>query len=124
MKQRSKMVSISLSQNDQNLLKTFLKDETRRIMATLKMSIDIDKNEYKYLKMCCKKLDVTVNDFVNKAIIEQVESWEDKWMLEKWKREGTHKEITDELYWFEDGKVTPFTQEDLEQWKKKIGKEE
>lgn len=91
-------------------------------MATQRISIDIDKNEYKYLKMCCKKLDVTVNDFVNKAIIEQVESWEDKWMLEKWEREGTHKEITDELYWLEDGKVTPFTQEELDRWKKETGK--
>lgn len=66
-------------------------------MATHRISIDIDEDEHKYLKMCCVKLGITIKDFVINATIEQVDSWEDKWMLERWERDGIHKEIREEL---------------------------
>jgi len=33
-------------------------------MATHRISIDIDEDEHKYLKMCCAKLGVTIKQFV------------------------------------------------------------
>jgi hypothetical protein len=62
-------------------------------MATHRISIDIDEDEHKYLKMCCVKLGITIKDFVINATIEQVDSWEDKWMLERWERDGVNKEL-------------------------------
>lgn len=66
-------------------------------MATHRISIDIDENEHKYLKMCCAKLGVTIKQFVIEATIEKVDGWEDKWMLERWNRDGTCEEIEKEI---------------------------
>lgn len=60
---------------------------------THRISIDIDDDEHKYLKMCCAKLGMTIKDFVIGATIERVDACEDKWMLERWERDGTRAEI-------------------------------
>lgn len=65
-------------------------------MATHRISIDIDEEEHKYLKMCCAKLGMTIKEFVLTATIDRVDIWEDKWMLERWERDGTKEEIDKE----------------------------
>lgn len=65
-------------------------------MATHRISIDIEEDEHKYLKMCCAKLGVTIKQFVIGATIEKVDDWEDKWMLERWSRDGTREELEKE----------------------------
>lgn len=50
---------------------------------------DIPDIEHKYLKMCCAKLGVTIKSFVTKAIAEKIDAWEDVWMIEQMKKEGT-----------------------------------
>lgn len=62
-------------------------------MATHRISIDIEDDEHKYLKMCCAKLGMTIKEFVIGATIDRVDSYEDKWMLERWERDGTRDEI-------------------------------
>lgn len=62
-------------------------------MPTHRISIDIDEQEHKYLKMCCAKLGMTIKEFVIGATIDRVDAWEDKWMLERWERDGTRAEI-------------------------------
>lgn len=65
-------------------------------MANHRISIDIEEDEHKYLKMCCAKLGITIKQFVIDAIIEKVDEWEDKWMIERWSRDGTREEIEKE----------------------------
>lgn len=65
-------------------------------MTNQRISIDMEEEEHKYLKMCCAKLGVTIKQFVTQATIEKVDSWEDKWMLERWERDGTREEIEKE----------------------------
>lgn len=65
-------------------------------MATHRISIDIDEDEHKYLKMCCAKLGMTIKEFVVSATIDKVDAYEDKWMLERWERDGTRDEIEKE----------------------------
>lgn len=62
-------------------------------MATHRISVDISEDEHKYLKMCCAKLGITIKEFVIKSTIESVDACEDKWMLERWERDGTREEI-------------------------------
>lgn len=65
-------------------------------MTTHRISIDIEENEHKYLKMCCAKLGVTIKQFVLNATIDKVDDWEDKWMIERWERDGTRQELEKE----------------------------
>lgn len=65
-------------------------------MAAHRISIDIDEDEHKYLKMCCAKLGMTIKQFVTNATIERVDAWEDKWMLERWERDGTREQMEKE----------------------------
>lgn len=65
-------------------------------MATHRISIDIEDDEHKYLKMCCAKLGMTIKEFVIGATIDRVDSYEDKWMLERWARDGTNEELARE----------------------------
>lgn len=65
-------------------------------MATHRISIDIDEDEHKYLKMCCAKLGITIKQFVISATIDKVDAYEDKWMLERWERDGTKEELAKE----------------------------
>ncbi|MBA3603720.1 MAG: hypothetical protein H0W50_08790 [Parachlamydiaceae bacterium] len=65
-------------------------------MTTHRISIDIEEAEHKYLKMCCAKLGMTIKQFVTSAAIERVDNWEDKWMLERWERDGTREEMEKE----------------------------
>lgn len=65
-------------------------------MATHRISIDIDEDEHKYLKMCCAKLGMTIKEFVIGATIDRVDAYEDKWMLERWERDGTRQELEKE----------------------------
>ena len=62
-------------------------------MTTHKISIDIEEDEHKYLKMCCAKLGMTIKQFVTSSVIERVDEWEDKWMLERWELDGTREEM-------------------------------
>jgi hypothetical protein len=72
-----------------------------------RLSVDIDEEEYKYLKMCCVKLGMTIKDFVLKATIESVDSWEDIWMLDredekllnKINKRKKEKTISHEKFW-------------------------
>jgi hypothetical protein len=66
-------------------------------MATQRISIDIDEEEHKYLKMCCLKLGMTIKEFAAQSIIESVDAWEDTWMLERWDKDGTREEINREM---------------------------
>ena len=65
-------------------------------MTTHRISVDIDEEDHKYLKMCCLKLGVTIKDFVLGCTLDKVDSCEDKWMLERWEKDGTRQEIEDE----------------------------
>lgn len=65
-------------------------------MTTHRISIDIEEDEHKYLKMCCAKLGVTIKQFVIGATIEKIDGWEDKWMLDRWARDGTNEELEKE----------------------------
>lgn len=62
-------------------------------MTKHRISIDIEEDEHKYLKMCCAKLGMTIKEFVIGATIDKVDDYEDKWMLERWERDGTRDEI-------------------------------
>lgn len=66
-------------------------------MSTQRISIDVDEDEHKYLKMCCLRLGVTIKEFATQSIIERVDAWEDKWMMERWERDGTREEINREM---------------------------
>lgn len=50
---------------------------------TYKITVEIPKEEHKYLKMLCKKLDTDIKDFIVKTIIKQIEEIEDESMYEK-----------------------------------------
>ena len=52
-------------------------------MATHRISVDIDEEEHKYLKMCCVKMGISIKQFVLKAVIDRVDAQEDQWWLEK-----------------------------------------
>lgn len=52
-------------------------------MATHRISVDIDEEEHKYLKMCCVKMGMSIRQFVLEAVINRVEEQEDKWWLER-----------------------------------------
>lgn len=52
-------------------------------MATNRISIDIDENEHKYLKMCCVKMGISIKQFVLEAVLNKVDEQEDQWWLEK-----------------------------------------
>ena len=54
---------------------------------------DIPDSEHKYLKMCCAKIGMSLKDFIREAVIQKVDEWEDRWMLERWEEDGTRKEI-------------------------------
>jgi len=65
-------------------------------MPKHRISIDIDDEEHKYLKMCCAKLQITIKQFVTNSVLERVDEYEDKWMLERWERDGTREQIEKE----------------------------
>lgn len=48
-----------------------------------KITVEIPKEEYKYLKMLCKKLHTDIKDFIVKTIIKEIEEIEDQSMYEK-----------------------------------------
>lgn len=75
----------------------FWKDEMKNEERMIRMSIDIPESEHKYLKMCCAKIGLSIKEFVSKAAIEKVDAWEDKWMLERWEKDGTRQEIEAEM---------------------------
>lgn len=62
-------------------------------MSKTRLSLEMDEEEHKYLKMCCAKIGVSIKEFVLKATIDTVDSWEDKWMLERWEKDGTREEL-------------------------------
>ena len=65
-------------------------------MATHRISIDIEEDDHKYLRMCCLKLGITMKEFVISCTLDRVDACEDKWMLERWEKDGTRKEIEEE----------------------------
>lgn len=65
-------------------------------MKQVRLSILIDEKEHKFLKMCCAKLGMTIKDFVLKSTMDKVDEWEDKWMLDRWEKDGTAKQIEEE----------------------------
>jgi hypothetical protein len=62
-------------------------------MKKTRLSVDIDNNEHKFLKMCCAKLGMSIKEFVVEATINAVDEWEDKWWIEKWEKDGTLEEM-------------------------------
>lgn len=51
-------------------------------MATHRISIDIDEDEHKYLKLCCVKLGVSIKSFVLQSVNQRIEEAEDHWLLD------------------------------------------
>lgn len=47
-----------------------------------RLYLDMDVNDHEYLKMCCEKLGMGVEEFINNSILESVYSQEDKWFEE------------------------------------------
>ena len=47
------------------------------------------ESEHKYLKMCCHKIGKSIKDFVLECTIERIDAWEDEWMIERMKKDGT-----------------------------------
>ncbi len=50
-------------------------------MATTRISIDINEEDHKYLKMCCAKLGVSIKEFVLEAVQEKIKYYEDEWLF-------------------------------------------
>lgn len=57
---------------------------------TKKLTIDFPADEFVYLKMACAKQDVSIKDFVTRAVIKSVEDYEDD--LDKFSVEMALKE--------------------------------
>lgn len=62
----------------------------------VRLSIEIEEYDHKYLKMCCLKMGVSIKEFVLNAVIEKVDSHEDDWMIKRWEEDGTREEIEKE----------------------------
>lgn len=50
-------------------------------MSFHRISVDIDEEDHKYLKMCCLKLGTSIKAFVVGTVLEKVEEYESEWML-------------------------------------------
>lgn len=61
-----------------------------------RISVDLSEDDHKYLKMCCAKLGMTIKQFVINETLKGVDAYEDKWMLERWARDGTNEELEKE----------------------------
>lgn len=46
-------------------------------MSNHRISVDIDEEDHKFLKMHCAKMGVTIRQFVSNAVINTLEEWED-----------------------------------------------
>lgn len=46
-----------------------------------RISIVIDEENHKNLKICCAKLGVSIKNFVTNCINEKIESLEDEWLF-------------------------------------------
>jgi len=49
----------------------------------VRLSLEISKEDHKYLKMCCSKLGISIRSFVLSSVIKSVEEKEDEWTLSK-----------------------------------------
>lgn len=63
-------------------------------MGKKRLSFDMDEEEHKYLKLCCAKLGMSLKEFIEKAVIEKVESYEDKWLFEDSFRDNEGDSVT------------------------------
>lgn len=61
-------------------------------MTTHRISVDIDEEDHRYLKLCCVKLGVSIKSFVVKSVIEKIDEQEDQWWLEKPETQALLKE--------------------------------
>ncbi len=50
-------------------------------MSNPRVSIVMDEQDHKYLKVCCAKLGVSIKDFVSNCINEKIEHLEDEWLF-------------------------------------------
>lgn len=57
----------------------------------VRLSIVMDENEHKYLKMCCAKLGVSIKDFVLNATIDRVDLQEDEWMVDTYQKRDENR---------------------------------
>jgi|GEM_PF-4990795 len=57
-------------------------------MATLRISVDIDQEDHRYLKLCCVKLGVSIKDFVVQSVRQKVEEAEDGWLFNEDEQES------------------------------------
>lgn len=48
-----------------------------------RLTVDMDDEEHKCLKMACAELGVSMRDFIRKAAFEKIETLEDEWLAEK-----------------------------------------
>ena len=46
--------------------------------AYKKLSVDFPANEYKYLRLACDLQEISIKDFVTKAVIQSLEAYEDE----------------------------------------------
>ena len=51
-------------------------------MLVHRISVDIDEEDHRYLKMCCAKMGTSLKKFVLKCVLDQIDAQEDKWWLE------------------------------------------
>ena len=58
-------------------------------MGKERLSFDIDTDEYEFLKMCCEKLNVGIEEFMAEAVVRAIHDQEDEWFEEL----GTMDEI-------------------------------
>ncbi len=60
---------------------------------TKKLTIDFPADEFVYLKMACAKQDISIKDFVTRAVIRSIENYEDE--LDKLSIEQAYKDIAE-----------------------------
>ncbi len=58
-----------------------------------KLTIDFPAGEFMFLKMACARQDVTMKDFVTRAVIKSIEDYEDE--LDKFSLKEARKDIAE-----------------------------
>lgn len=71
---------------------------------TKKLSVDFPSDEYVYLKLTCTKKGVSVKDFVNKAVMDAIDDFEDDLICKKILMEGREDISQKDLISWEDVK--------------------
>lgn len=60
---------------------------------TKKLTVDFPADEFVYLKMACARQDISIKDFVTRAVIRGIEDYEDE--MDKYTLEEARKDIAE-----------------------------